>query len=76
MECQTACGPVSKRGFLDVFRQLNADFFCLQETKLQPDQIQLETPAIPVLVLRPEKGYSGTAIFAKRRPCRSNMAWV
>ena len=33
-----------QKGFLDVFWQLDADVFCLQETKLQPDQIQLELP--------------------------------
>ena len=32
------------KGFPDFFREANADVFCLQETKLQPDQIQLDTP--------------------------------
>ena len=32
------------KGFEEVFRNLDADFFCLQETKLQPEQISLETP--------------------------------
>ena len=58
-----------QKGFLDVFRQLNADFFCLQETKLQPDQIQLETPGYPQSCSSAlKKGYSGPAIFAKTPP--------
>ena len=58
-----------QKGFLDVFRQLNADFFCLQETKLQPDQIQLETPGYTQFWCSAQKkGYSGTAIFAKTPP--------
>ena len=58
-----------QKGFLDVFRQLNADFFCLQETKLQPDQIQLETPGYTqIWCSAQKKGYSGTAIFAKTPP--------
>ena len=32
------------KGFMDCFNELDADFFCLQETKLQPDQISLELP--------------------------------
>lgn len=35
---------VVKKGFIDIFNQLDADFFCLQETKLQADQIDLELP--------------------------------
>ena len=51
------------------FSQLNADFFCLQETKLQPDQIQLETPGYTQFWCSAQKkGYSGTAIFAKTPP--------
>ena len=57
------------KGFEDVFQSLDADFFCLQETKLQPDQISLSTPGYHQYWCSAEKkGYSGTAIFAKREP--------
>ena len=57
------------KGFLDVFQQLDADFFCLQETKLQPEQISLELPGYSQFWCSAEKkGYSGTAIFAKHEP--------
>ena len=58
-----------QKGFLDVFHAMNADFFCLQETKLQPDQISLDLPGYHQFWYSAEKkGYSGTAIFAKREP--------
>ena len=57
------------KGFAEVFRQLDADFFCLQETKLQPGQIDLELPGYCQFWSSAEKkGYSGTAIFAKKEP--------
>lgn len=57
------------KGFEEVFRDLDADFFCLQETKLQPGQISLETPGYSQFWNSAEKkGYSGTAIFAKKPP--------
>ena len=57
------------KGFEDVFRSLDADFFCLQETKLQPHQITLDTPGYHQFWCSAEKkGYSGTAIFARREP--------
>ena len=57
------------KGFPDFFREANADFFCLQETKLQPNQIQLDTPGYTQFWNSAEKkGYSGTAIFAKEPP--------
>lgn len=57
------------KGFLDYFQEADADFFCLQETKLQPGQIQLETPGYSQFWNSAEKkGYSGTAIFAKESP--------
>ena len=57
------------KGFEEVFRNLDADFFCLQETKLQPGQISLETPGYSQFWNSAEKkGYSGTAIFAKKPP--------
>ena len=58
-----------KKGFEDVFHTQNADFFCLQETKLQPGQIELELPGYEQFWCSAEKkGYSGTAIFAKQKP--------
>ena len=58
-----------KKGFEDVFQTQNADFFCLQETKLQPGQIELDLPGYEQFWCSAEKkGYSGTAIFAKHAP--------
>lgn len=60
---------IVKKGFLDIFQDLNADFFCLQETKLQEGQISLELPGYHQYWCYAEKkGYSGTAIFAKHEP--------
>ena len=58
-----------QKGFLDFFQKINADFFCLQETKLQAGQIVLELPGYRQYWCYAEKkGYSGTAIFAKHEP--------
>lgn len=58
-----------QKGFLDFFRQSDADFFCLQETKLQEGQIHLELPGYEQFWCYAEKkGYSGTAIFARKPP--------
>ena len=57
------------KGWQDVFDILNADFFCLQETKLQEGQITLELPGYEQYWNYAEKkGYSGTAIFTKHTP--------
>ena len=57
------------KGFLDSFHQLDADFFCLQETKLQEGQIDLDLPGYRQYWCYAEKkGYSGTAIFTKHEP--------
>jgi len=57
------------KGFLDVFNTLDADFFSLQETKLQPHQIELELPGYEQFWYSAEKkGYSGTAVFTKHKP--------
>ena len=57
------------KGFPDYFHQMDADFFCLQETKLQQGQIQLDLPGYHQFWNYAEKkGYSGTAIFAKEAP--------
>ena len=57
------------KGFLDVFQSLDADIFALQETKLQPHQIDLELPGYQQFFNSAEKkGYSGTAIFTRTEP--------
>lgn len=58
-----------QKGFLDFFQQTNADFFCLQETKLQEGQVELDLPGYRQYWCYAEKkGYSGTAIFTKHEP--------
>lgn len=60
---------VMNKGFEDIFTSLNADFFCLQEIKLQEGQIDLCFEGYTSYWNYAEKkGYSGTAIFARRRP--------
>ena len=60
---------VQKKGFEDIFLSLDADFFCLQETKLQAGQIQLDFPGYESYWSYAEKkGYSGTAVFTKHTP--------
>ena len=57
------------KGFLDFFHSINADVVCLQETKLQPDQIQLELPGYQQYWNSAlKKGYSGTAVFTRIPP--------
>ena len=58
-----------KKGFADSFAALDADFFCLQETKLQVGQIDLDLPGYEQYWNYAEKkGYSGTAIFTRHTP--------
>ena len=58
-----------QKGFLDFFANSDADFFCLQETKLQDGQIDLQFPGYTQYWNYAEKkGYSGTAIFTKHTP--------
>jgi len=60
---------VRKKGFDDIFLSLNADFFCIQETKLQEGQIDIGFPGYESYWCYAEKkGYSGTAIFTKHTP--------
>ena len=60
---------VMGKGFLDTFTALDADIFCLQETKLQEGQIALELPGYHQYWNYAEKkGYSGTAVFTKQEP--------
>ncbi len=57
------------KGFMDAFAAMDADFFCLQETKAQPHQVSLELPGYEQFWYSAEKkGYSGTAIFTKHTP--------
>ena len=58
-----------EKGFMDVFRELDADVFSLQETKLQQGQITLDLPGYQQFWNYAEKkGYSGTAVFTKEEP--------
>ena len=58
-----------QKGFMDFFSSQNSDIFCLQETKLQADQLDLELPGyLQYWNYAEKKGYSGTAIFAKEAP--------
>ena len=57
------------KGFLDFFKEVDADIFCLQETKLQAGQIELDLEGYHQYWNYAEKkGYSGTAIFTKKEP--------
>ncbi len=57
------------KGFLDFFQKVNADFFCIQETKMQPGQLELELKGYHQYWNSAEKkGYSGTAIFTRKKP--------
>ena len=57
------------KGFLDFFNAMDADAFCLQETKLQPHQIELDLPGYHIYWNSAEKkGYSGTALITKTEP--------
>lgn len=58
-----------EKGFLDFFKEVDADFFCIQESKLQQGQIDLDLPGyFQYWNYAVKKGYSGTAIFAKKKP--------
>ncbi|MCM1149088.1 MAG: exodeoxyribonuclease III [Butyricicoccus sp.] len=60
---------VLKKGFVEIFNNLDADFFCLQETKVQAGQVELELPGYEKYWSYAEKkGYSGTAIFTRHAP--------
>lgn len=57
------------KGFMDFFKEIDADIFCLQETKLSEGQIELDTPGYHQYWNYAEKkGYSGTAVFTKKEP--------
>ena len=58
-----------QKGFMDFFNEIDADIFCLQETKMQPEQLEMELPGYHQYWNYAErKGYSGTAIFTKVKP--------
>lgn len=60
---------ICKKGFEDIFKQLDADIFCIQETKMQEGQIELNLQGYYQYYNYAErKGYSGTAIFTKKEP--------
>jgi len=60
---------VVQKGFEDVFYGLDADMFCIQETKLQEGQIELDLPGyFQYWSYAEKKGYSGTAVFTKKKP--------
>ena len=57
------------KGFMDFFNEMDADIFCVQETKLQPGQIQMDLPGYhQYWNSAVKKGYSGTAVFTKQEP--------
>ena len=58
-----------KKGFLDFFKEADADIFCIQETKMQEGQLDLELDGYEQYWnYAVKKGYSGTAVFTKERP--------
>lgn len=58
-----------QKGFLDFFKEADADIFCIQESKMQEGQLELELPGYHQYWNYAErKGYSGTAIFTKQEP--------
>lgn len=60
---------VAGKGFSEIFTELDADFFCLQETKMQEGQLDLQFPGYKSYWNYAEKkGYSGTAIYTKHEP--------
>lgn len=62
-----------QKGFLDFFTEVDADIFCIQESKLQEGQIDLDLPGYHQYWNYAEKkGYSGTAIFTKKEPLSVN----
>lgn len=62
------------KGFLDFFNSEEADIFCVQETKMQKDQADIDTPGYYQFWNSAEKkGYSGTAVFTKTEPLSVNL---
>ena len=64
------------KGFLDFFKEADADVFCIQESKLQEGQIDLELPGyFQYWNYAEKKGYSGTALFCKRSRFLYHTDW-
>ena len=61
---------VLNKGFVDILNTLDADIFCIQETKAQPEQIEVDCDLYPYQYINSaqRKGYSGTMIFSKIKP--------
>ena len=60
---------VYKKGFEDFFGKEQADIFCIQETKMQPNQLEINLEGyIAYFNSAEKKGYSGTAVFTKKKP--------
>lgn len=60
---------VLNKGFMDFFNEMDADVVCLQETKMQPGQVELDMPGYHQYFHSGErKGYSSTAVFTKKKP--------
>ena len=58
-----------QKGFMEFFQEIDADIFCIQESKMQAGQLELETPGYhQYWNYAVKKGYSGTAIFTKKEP--------
>lgn len=63
-----------KKGFLDILKEFNADIFCIQESKLQEGQIELDLEGYyDYWNYAEKKGYSGTAIFSKEKPLNVSL---
>lgn len=63
-----------KKGFEEAVRGLDADMICLQETKMQPGQAEVDLPEYEEFYCSAEKkGYSGTAVFTRRAPLSSRL---
>lgn len=64
---------IYKKGFEESFKELDADIFCIQETKMQEGQIELDLQGYYQYYNYAErKGYSGTAIFTKKEPLKAS----
>ena len=65
-----------KKGFAETFAALDADFFCIQETKMQPGQADFAPEGYTEYIYSADKkGYSGTAVWAKTRRSRYGTGW-
>ena len=69
---------VMGKNFMEFFNDIDADIFCLQETKLQEGQIEMDLPGYhQYWNYADKKGYSGTAIFTKKEPVSDDyMEWT